>query len=409
MTRSRESERAWPGALLLLAALVFSGAGFAANPCIGKRWVAGPVLALAEAKTPSGDDEGIGGTGHGGDGIGGTGHGGGEEGIGGTGIIGVIAGYGSICVNGQRIQYDSDTPTHVDGLAARAGELALGQIVTVTARPAADEHTYQAEAISVLHALAGPVEQLNIGAGTLRILGQTLRLPEEAMRSIHIGDRLLVSGNRQPDGEIVATRVARLRGGGGERITGPVGGLSENGFHIGEQEIRVPAGARPPRAGVEVQVRGRLSRGVLLADTVRVDPATAFVRPIRTLNLQGYVREASGHALNVDGIAMTWLPGVFDGEAGAPPEPGSRIQVSARMAPDGRIVAERVYPETPARPVGGGIHPSSPGDKPMQPGIEPFMVPHPDFQRPEIMRPEAIRPFLPMRDIPVHPVHPGRP
>src|SRR6185369_3233583 len=74
---------------------------------------------------------GIGGTGIRTGGIGGTGISNG--GIGGTGIVGVITGFASICVNGVEVHYGADTPVLADGRQAQAGDLAVGQVVAVSA------------------------------------------------------------------------------------------------------------------------------------------------------------------------------------------------------------------------------------------------------------------------------------
>ena len=112
----------------------------ATGPTLRDRWgrtalsiVFAIALALTGARTVSADvcddGRGIGGTGFSGQddgrglggtgraatdeerGLGGTGHGPDDDddrGIGGTGFIGPITGFGSICVNGERIRFDED-------------------------------------------------------------------------------------------------------------------------------------------------------------------------------------------------------------------------------------------------------------------------------------------------------------
>jgi hypothetical protein len=76
---------------------------------------------------------GIGGTGARAEGgIGGTGARA-DGGVGGTGIVGTITGFASVCVNGLEVHYDANTPVTVDGRAAPAGELAIGQVVSAEA------------------------------------------------------------------------------------------------------------------------------------------------------------------------------------------------------------------------------------------------------------------------------------
>src|SRR5262249_44911542 len=147
-----------------------------------------------------------------------------EGGIGGTGaiagdigLVGVITGFGSICVNGVEVHYDSGTPVTVNGQPAAADALALGQTVAVRAAGAGNEA--RAQAISVLDAAVGPVTAVDRIAGIVHVVGQGVRLSPStvfapgltraAVRAASAGETLRISGLRASDGTIVATRVER--------------------------------------------------------------------------------------------------------------------------------------------------------------------------------------------------------
>ncbi|MDD5295655.1 MAG: DUF5666 domain-containing protein [Rhodocyclaceae bacterium] len=386
-------------ALVGLVLVLVVDAAEAANVCQGKTWVAAPVLVLGGSSGMggtgrSGDESGMGGTGRGGDesgmggtgrgdeGIGGTGRSGegmggtgavaqapgvagdegmggtghvaanpgplarDEQGMGGTGIVGVIAGFGSICVNGLELHYDAATPTRMDGSSARADRLALGQVVSVRASLSGGE--FRAREISVLNTVSGRVDQ--VAAGTARILGQTLRLPGDA--AVRAGEWLAVSGSRLADGSILPTRIVRQAAGARESLMGPVSTVKGRDFRIGQLEVRLSSG-RPPVAGDEVLVRGRLENGVLLADSVLTHPRTTFRGPVGHLDIQGYVRQANARSLNVDGVLIALPPGHALPNVGRHgPARDSRVEVSARVEADGRIVAERLVLERPATDVG---------------------------------------------------------
>jgi hypothetical protein len=393
----------------VLASLSLSSSGAqAANVCEGKRWVAAPVYALGDSSgiggtgrsndnsglggtghgdgsgiggTGHGDNSGIGGTGHGGDdeGIGGTGHGGdgmggtgavasgarGDEGIGGTGhgpadgpgalahddhgmggtgIVGVIAGFGSICVNGLELHYDTATPTSMDGSPTRTANLALGQAVSVRVGRVGGK--FQAREIAVLNTVSGRVQQVNAATGTVRILGQTLHLP--GLVAVHTGEWLTASGSRLADGSILPTRVARQTGSKLEAVMGPVGTVNGQSFRIGQLEVRTAVGQPTPAPGAEVLVRGRTEHGVFQAESVLTQPRTAFRAVVGHLDIQGYVRQADSHSLNVDGVTIALPLGHVVSNAGQNgPAAGSRVEVSARVEADGRIVAERLTLERP--------------------------------------------------------------
>ena len=95
-----------------------------------------------------GDAGGIGGTGAPlADGIGGTGAPL-ADGIGGTGarrapaarvgVVGVVTGFGSICVNGLRLQYDRSATVSENGRPAGTAALAVGQFVSIEAERVGD-------------------------------------------------------------------------------------------------------------------------------------------------------------------------------------------------------------------------------------------------------------------------------
>jgi len=168
-------------------------------------------------------ESGIGGTGTRADsGIGGTGVTAGG-GIGGTGtraesdlgLVGVITGFGSICVNGVEVHYDAATPVTQNGQLAAAGALALGQIVAV--RAAGEGAQARAKAIDIVDAAVGPASAIDAAAGTLHVLGQPVRIepstvlgPGLARTALaEAGASLRVSGLRAADGTIVATRIDR--------------------------------------------------------------------------------------------------------------------------------------------------------------------------------------------------------
>ena len=58
-----------------------------------------------------------------------------------------------------------------------------------------------------MHALVGPVEAVDAGAGTVRVLGRRKVRRPGACRGLRIGDWVRLSGHRQADGVLVASRV----------------------------------------------------------------------------------------------------------------------------------------------------------------------------------------------------------
>lgn len=132
------------------------------------------------AQNASGD--GISGTGmvarvDGGDGIGGTGVVAqvGGDGIGGTGVVGTISGFGSIIVNGLKLEYDTGTSVASDGRPAALTDLRVGQVIEGVARR--DRRgDLRLERLEIRHAVTGPISEIDYDNERLVVLGQTVRV-----------------------------------------------------------------------------------------------------------------------------------------------------------------------------------------------------------------------------------------
>jgi hypothetical protein len=167
------------------------------------------LLAAAGARAAC-EPGGMGGTGIRGDGgIGGTG----IRAEGDVGIIGVITGFGSICVNGIEVEYDATTPVSSDGAPAPASALALGKLVAV--RAVASGAQARAREIRILDALVGRAEAVDAAAGELRVDNQRVRLAASTVLEPNVslaqlaGRSVRVSGLWRADGSLAATRIER--------------------------------------------------------------------------------------------------------------------------------------------------------------------------------------------------------
>ncbi len=217
---------------LYLFLLCLSNSIFAETCLISGSGIGGTGMPLLH------EGSGIGGTGspvlnNNGSGIGGTGspilnqNG---SGIGGTGlidngapnqndtylnnilVIGTITEFGSICVNGIRIQYSEETPVNMNGKAASIDELAIGQVVHVNV--SAKKHATYAESIHIFNIVSGPVTEYKPLLKQAVVLGNTIVLTESTILShpgsnsdLQIGDFVQVSGFRQKNGLILARRI----------------------------------------------------------------------------------------------------------------------------------------------------------------------------------------------------------
>ena len=453
-TKTFAIPRATQYALLLVALASFHARSAVAHPCQEKQWIDTPIIARSLGLEGRGD--GIGGTGRGQDeeGIGGTGRSADSEGMGGTGrsspkstpssaqdlgFIGVIAGFASICVNGQEIHFNPATPIQIDGKSSDAAQLNLGQMVAVAAQSSAGE--YYARSIAVFNTLVGPVEKIDPAGGSLRILGQTLLVAGNAIDLVNLtlGDRLIANGSRLPNGDILLTRLERAPQHDEVSLVGPVTQFDGDTFKIFDATIRpTPGNALPAtlHSGQEVFVRGHLMAGTIQADTLVISPQLSFGDAVHRLDLQGHIRRIDGtDRMNVGGTDIR-----LDSAAEREPQnlkglsEGVRVKISAKIEADGRIVAEQIRIERPASRADRLPPPDNPdrntprrGNE--RDGLDNAALPPPtmrsdllmlptrpdrpareaELDRPsaDMVRPEIVRPLRPMR--PDRPNLPDRP
>jgi len=145
-------------------------------------------------------------------------------GSGGTGTSfssGTITGFGSVIVNG--VHYDDDGADVFDDNGGSRGsdDLKLGMVVEITGSeivtdPVTGERRATATSIRYSSELEGPVESIDLAAGTLVILGQTVTVDAKTvfdddliggLENLRVGDLVEVYGYLGTAGNYIATRI----------------------------------------------------------------------------------------------------------------------------------------------------------------------------------------------------------
>ncbi|HEV2155374.1 DUF5666 domain-containing protein [Bradyrhizobium sp.] len=303
-------------------------------------WLAG--TAIARAQSGRGTDQGIGGTGL---------TRGDDHGIGGTGIVGVIQRFGSIYVNGERVTYASDVPVRIDGEAASAKALRIGQLARVVATRQADG-TLVTRNITIASEVSGPVEQVK--GNELTVLGQKIVASDKEAK-LRAGSQVAVYGLRRTDGVIVASLVEPRRD-AAARVTGLVE-RGPDGLHIGGLRL---SGVDPLLVGQRVQIEGSASQGSLQAARTRIDDFSDLVGASR-LSIEAYVQRAGANLQLGSGLvardgsrfgpaageARMVVNGVFDRSRG--------LQLDSAQAVGGQ------FPAAPKQGPGGAGGPNRSG------------------------------------------------
>ncbi|RXH23427.1 MULTISPECIES: DUF5666 domain-containing protein [Bradyrhizobium] len=320
-------------------------------------WLAGTAMARAQVKR--GTDQGIGGTGI---------TRGDDHGIGGTGIVGVIQRFGSIYVNGERIAYASDVPVRIDGEAASAKALRIGQLARVVAVRQADG-TLVTRNITIASEVAGRIEQVK--GNELMVLGQKIVAGDKESK-LRPGTHVAVYGLRRSDGVVVASLVEPRRA-ATERVTGLVE-RGPDGLRIGGLKLN---NVDPLLVGQRVQIEGSVSQGAMQAARTRIDDFSDLVGASR-LSVEAYVQRAGANLQLGSGFvardgsrfgptageARMVVNGAFDRSRGFQVESAQAIGQAPGAAPSGG--------GNPNRSPGGSIlHPNrttpNPGGQPGAP------------------------------------------
>jgi hypothetical protein len=277
-------------------------------------------------------------------GIGGTGVT--DGGIGGTGIVGTITGFGSILVNGLRIEYDARTPVSADLGEATAGDLRVGQVVAVEA--ATVNRQLVARSIALRTEVSGPLTQVSEGGRGLQIMGQAVVIDAASIArgggldptELAVGQWVTVSGLRDADGFIVATRIDSRRAGGLVGVRGPVDG-DGGGLRIGSLELAAPPGLAFER-GRTTFVAGELVAGGTLAVRRAVpEPFVPFGGRLATISVEGFVRGLQDSVGFTIGARSVRFASAAVGRTVAL-APGTRVYVTGRSTAEGGIIATQV-------------------------------------------------------------------
>lgn len=269
-------------------------------------------------------DRGMGGTGvTGGDnrGMGGTGvmARNGDRGMGGTGIIGVVTGFGSICVNGYEIDLADSTKVTVENLPAAQGDIRLGSVVEVEAIPQGGKLT--AAAVNVRMAVAGPVESVAPDGVTAVIAGQTVRstalAPRAELARLRVGEWAAVSGLRRGDDVVVATSVVTLpQAGRNVLVAGPVRIDPDGQRRIGGMTLAESTLA----AGQAAIARGTLANATLVTGVTVAELPPEFTTRVASLSVAGFATALDSTQVRIGtitaGVTQNMLAGAFKTDLG---------------------------------------------------------------------------------------------
>ena len=274
---------------------------------------------------------------------------------------GVISGFGSVIVGGTRFDV-SGAQISIDGTAgATQADLRVGMVVSVTGSLNADGTSGSARQLTYESLLRGSIDDAPAST-ILRVLGQRVQIDPTTVFSgaagtgeLRLGDRLQVSGFRNPDGSLRATWVQRESAGGSLQFTGFVSAVAGNTLTVGGLGLDISRATRVG-FGTAAPAPGQLLRVVLEAAPVAGSAVASRITLIDTLTpggvrvqqLQGIVNQwdaaAGRFVLNGPSGQAVQLSAATQFQDGTRADlaNGKRVEVRGTRASDGVLQAERL-------------------------------------------------------------------
>jgi hypothetical protein len=206
--------------------------------------------------------------------------------------FGAITALNSLTVNG--IDYDTDAASvYINGLPANVADLKVGQVVALESGVNFSDATGRADKIEYSASVIGPVEDIDATLKRLTVMGQTIltnadtvfdaSIDPDTFAGLTLGTASQISGFRNTDGDILATRIEPEATNTGVQLIGSVAGLdlanmlfSVNRLTVDYSRatvIDLPMGM--PANGLLVIVRGSLTNGILTVDEITENVTTA--------------------------------------------------------------------------------------------------------------------------------------
>ncbi len=277
--------------------------------------------------------------------------------------FGPITNFGSVIVNGVR--YDTTTAViTVDDSPGTQDDLKVGQVVLVHGTFAAGLTTGTATSIVFDDNVEGPVQSIDLAAGTLVVLGQTVAtgpdtsfdnsIQPASLAGLAVGDIVEVSGLVRADGSISATRIERKPAGSEFEVHGTITNLNAGNFRFSLNGLVVdysgamlddfPGGQIADGQFVEAKGNTLNGAGELVATRVEFEGARIGGDDGDRLEIEGFItRFASAQDFDVSGVPVTTNGGTeFEGGSAADLGLNVKVEVEGTLNAAGTLVASKV-------------------------------------------------------------------
>jgi len=202
---------------------------------------------------------------------------------------------------------------------------------------------------------------------------------------LRAGDMVSVSGLRQADGTIIATRVDQKPDDDRVIVRGTATSVTAASVRVGDLDIALAPGTTPPKVGEHVFAAGRILKGEFTPDVISGRSVLAFGADVTDISLEAYAPQAaaSGAPLVINGVNVS----------GAALPPGTAINdhivVTGRVSGPDSITATNIGAVRTVVTINaarGAMRPSA-----LRPdGARPERVaPRATIERPQVVKPET--------------------
>lgn len=252
----------------------------------------------------------------------------------------------------------------IDGRSASLSEISAGDIVMIEGKQDLASLQRVATLVTADHVLVGQVSSTSPGEGFLVAFGQTVRISDETVidasipggiASLQSLDLIKVSGYRDVQGEIHATRISRFIAGAiavTHRTIGAITMLDAsnhrfaiNGLVVNYASAEMAADLvhlLAPRLHVEVEGTGFTDAGELIASAVKPRRQIRHDGAGKLADIEGYVTRitvAGTGQIAVDGLPVELTTATAGIES---LNTGSSVRVMGGVESDGSVVATTV-------------------------------------------------------------------
>jgi hypothetical protein len=203
-----------------------------------------------------------------------------EGGIGGTGIVGVITGFGSILINGLKVEVTNSTKVRSALGDSGLDALSPGQSVTIEA--VRTEAGLRARKVTQDHLLVGT---LTHGSDGLAVNGVPVRRETGSLGNASVGARVTVNGVWRGDG-VVASRIDAAPD-GPDIISGTIAYDDHGALSIGAAGVALN-GLKAAADGRYSVAIGRAKDGVFEAQALRQERFAGF-SSLKQIAAEGYL------------------------------------------------------------------------------------------------------------------------